>query len=194
MHVAGKAGFMKSINLIVSVIVIAAVLLAAYAVGLLIRQGRIENQRDELRTVDAPGQTARSEAAAEDAKPGPSPVRRRTEADAKQIKEARAQQLEKKGNLTDKEKQEFRDRIRSRFGSSKRFQNMPPAEREKMIEKWQNMSEEEKRAFLEKMAARFRTVPERRPAAASDASQEDNTVNEESAAENGPEPNKPDQG
>ena len=194
MHDARKAGFMKSINIIVSVIVVAAVLLAAYAVGLFIRQGRIENQRDELRTVDAPGETARSEAAVGDAQPGPSHVRRSADVDPKQIKEARARQLEKMDNLTEEEKQEFRERIRSRFGSSKRFQNMPPAEREKMVEKWQNMSDEEKRAFLEKMAARFRTVPERRPSAASDASQEDGTVNEEGAAENGSEPNQPDQG
>ena len=193
MHVAGKVGSMKSINVIVSVIVVAAVLLAAYAVGLFIRQGRIENRRDELQTVGAPGEPPRSEVAGEGSQPGASHVRRSAEVNRKQIKEARAQQLEKMDNLTEDEKQAFRERIRSQFGSSKRFQDMPPADREKMAEKWQTMSDEEKRAFLEKMAARFRTVPERRPAA-SDAPREDNAVNEDSAAENGSEPNEPDQG
>lgn len=185
---------MRYTGVIISVIIAAAVLLAAYAVGLLIRQGRIENQQTGPQTVAAPNETAEPGAMIEDRMPGPPRTRRDADVDRSQVKQARAEQLERKSNLTEEEKEEFRQRIRSRFTRSRRFQNLSEAEREKMLQKWQNMSDEEKRAFLEQIQARVRTQPRRDVQATSDTTTEDRAASDPNVEETGSEPNEADQG
>lgn len=110
---------MKSSNTIVSVIVIAAVLLAAYAVGLLIRQARMGNTQPPVATDAKEALRQQHQAAVAPHAPGvgqtaPAP------ADAAALKQERALALEKRDSLSEAEKQQLREQVRERFSSRRR--------------------------------------------------------------------------
>ena len=103
---------MKLSNTVVSVIVIVAVLVSAYALGLLIRRARTGATR-----VQAPAevnQVSRQTAVASH-RPGEERTKDTPEERAK-IKDRKAQALEKMNALTPEEKQEFREEIRKKVG------------------------------------------------------------------------------
>lgn len=144
-----KVGGMKFSNKAVSLVVIAAVLLAAGGVGLLIRQARTGNSRAGAQPV-AGGEDTSS--------PPPLPLQgldRRGTADTPEdrakLKEQRAQILKKLESLTEEEKEQFRARVSARYSSRpagrRGFQNLSPEQREEMARRWQDMSEQEREAL-----------------------------------------------
>jgi hypothetical protein len=97
---------MKLSNTMVSVIVIGAVLVSAYAIGLLIRQVRT-------------GARPTAPVAAETAAPRPGPgaaATKDTPAERAQVKEARTKTLEKMGALTKEEQEQFKDKVIKQVG------------------------------------------------------------------------------
>lgn len=182
---------MKYFSTVATGIVAVAVLLAAYAVGLLIRQARIRGFQPQGQAVAAPNDTAAAKAAVESHGPGPEKVQR------DETKEEEADVPEKTSNLAEEGKGPSGARGRDRLGGKGgrgRFANLPPEEREKMRLKWQDMSEEERQAYRAKMEASSRTRREARQEATSDASESESATTEQSGEESGSEPNEADQG
>jgi len=98
---------MKVSNTVVTVIMVAAVLVFAYGVGLLIRQART-GDRPVPAVTDA-GKTQRT---------GPGTPRANDTPEARaQVKKARAQALEKMSSMTEEEKEKFRNQVRRMSGS-----------------------------------------------------------------------------
>ncbi len=98
---------MKSSNTIVTIVVIAAVLIAAYAVGMLIHQAR---------TGDAPSGSEANSVTATPHGPGTGRPQDSPEAKAK-LKEKRAEALEKLESATEEQKAQFREKVRERFST-----------------------------------------------------------------------------
>jgi hypothetical protein len=153
---------MKHANAIVFVIVTAAVLLTAYGVGLLVRQARMQHAGPEQHT-GAPNDVAPGQVAADDYGPGRGRRQRPAEKDPAEVKQERAEMLEKMSNLTEAEQEQFRQQVRERFSSSGRGTavDLERERRQQMFQKWQSMSEEEKEAFRAQMEARLRARRQR---------------------------------
>lgn len=98
---------MKSSNTIVTVVVIAAVLVAAYAVGMLIHQARTGN---------SPSGNEANNVTVMPHGPGTGRTQDSPEARAK-LKEKRAEALEKMESATEEQKAQFREQVRERFGA-----------------------------------------------------------------------------
>ena len=166
---------MKHANTIVFVIVTAAVLLTAYGVGLLIRQARMQHVGSDQHAAAAPNDTASGPAVADDYGPGRGRRQRLAEKDPAQVKQERAEMLEKMSNLTEAEQEQFRQQVRQQFSSSGRGSaaDLERERRQQMFQKWQSMSQEEKDAFRAQMEARLRARRQRelgiRPGGTTDA-------------------------
>jgi len=109
---------MKASNAVVSVIVIAAVLVAAYALGLLIRQARtgsshVSPVREVNDTVVAP-RTGPRAASTKD-----SPEERT------RLKEEKAKAIEKMNSSTEEQKEKFRSQVRKQVGGGRSGQGLP---------------------------------------------------------------------
>ncbi|MGE5296591.1 MAG: hypothetical protein ACM3VT_17360 [Solirubrobacterales bacterium] len=114
---------MKSSNTVVTVIVIAAVLVAAYGVGLLVQRARQGNSRPATSgVVDANRTSGKAEALQ---KPGMGQTGDTPESRAK-VKEKRAEALEKMESATEQQKKEFREKVREQVGG-KRTSQTPDA-------------------------------------------------------------------
>jgi cell division septum initiation protein DivIVA len=100
---------MKISNTIVSGIVIVAILLSAYGLGLLIRQARTGSGRNQ------PPVEARDATAARPHAPGGPQTGDPAQARAK-LKDQRAQDIEKMNSLTAEQKQKFRNQVRKQVG------------------------------------------------------------------------------
>jgi len=103
---------MKSSNTVVTIVVIAAVLIAAYAIGLVIRQARTGNAPSEA--------TEANEALIREGTAklshGPEAGRAKDTPQARtQLKEKHAQELEKMNAATDEQKEQFRQQVREGF-------------------------------------------------------------------------------
>jgi hypothetical protein len=98
---------MKSSNTIVTIVVIAAVLVAAYAVGMLIHQARTGNSPSGTEANDVRSETAMPHGPGGRTQDSP-------EARAK-LKEKRAEALEKLESATEEQKTQFREEVRRRF-------------------------------------------------------------------------------
>lgn len=104
---------MKSSNTVVTVIVVAAVLLAAYAVGLLIHQAR---QGDSQPQAAAEANEALVREGTAKLSHGPEAGRAKdTPQERAKLKDQRAQALENMDSATDEQKQQFRQQVRERF-------------------------------------------------------------------------------
>ncbi|MBM4026642.1 MAG: hypothetical protein FJ280_14755 [Planctomycetes bacterium] len=102
---------MKLSNTVVSVIIIAAVLVGAYALGLLIRQARLG------RLASAPSATGDPSFAGAQAAHGPGmPRTKDTPEERAKIKDERAKILETTGSLTEEQKARFRTQVHERVG------------------------------------------------------------------------------
>jgi hypothetical protein len=135
---------MKHMNTIVSVIIAAAILVAAYGVGLLVRHARTPSGQHERAAVMPTESPAAIKARIAQQLPGGSARGGDSKLSA-EVEQKNRQMLEK---MTDEEKRRFtEEQVRSHFsGAGKgRYRNMSPEEREKMQQKWQRMSEEQKR-------------------------------------------------
>ena len=148
---------MKHLDVIASVVLAAAVLLAAYAIGRLVRQSRLEKGESPSPAIAQPNEAATPDAA-EAALP---PNRRRPEPtpeERAEIKAERAETLAQVSSLTDEEKLQLRDdmrqRLRSRSGKPGRVPRLSPEELETLSRQLAEMTEEEKRAFLARRLGR----------------------------------------
>ena len=106
---------MKSSNTLVTIVVIAAVLIAAYGVGSLIHQARVGESRSQTAgdANDAqPGQVTAESAPA----PGLGQTKDTPEMRAK-VKERKAEILEKMESATEEQKMQFKEQVRERVGS-----------------------------------------------------------------------------
>jgi cell division septum initiation protein DivIVA len=105
---------MKISNTIVSGIVIVAILLSAYGLGLLIRQARTGSGRNQP-PVEARDVTAARPHAVVPHAPGGPQTGDTAQARAK-LKDQRAQDIEKMNSLTAEQKQKFRNQVRKQVG------------------------------------------------------------------------------
>lgn len=119
---------MKHLNIVVFVIAAAAVLVAAYAVGLLVRQVRLSHTEPSSQQLAEPNATARRDAVAESRRINRPNTQTGMEERAK-LKEERAKELAKMQNMTAEEEQQFRDGIRRQFsaGADRQRQALSPS-------------------------------------------------------------------
>ncbi len=150
---------MKHLNVVASVILAAAVLLAAYAIGRLIRQSRMDKAEPEAPLVASPNDVSELPAV----NPGPADSRRAKEStpeERAQIKEQKAKRLAEMDKLTDEEKRQLRDewraKLRSRRGKPGRVPQLSPEELQEVSKRWATMTDEEKRAFRARMEGQHR--------------------------------------
>jgi len=151
---------MKQGNIVVSFILIAIVLGAAYGLGLLIRQARTGRSEPAPPAVE-PNEIANLEKLvpgrrSAESKPKPTPEQL---AAAKQEK---AEQLAEVGALTEEQKQQRREALREQLRTSGkepgRLPHLSPEELEELRQKWPQMSEEERAAVRAAMSGRRRPV------------------------------------
>lgn len=120
---------MKHMNVVVSVIIIAAVLVTAYAVGLLVRHARMHDRQSGLVTnEDFKAKVAQQ-------LPGERYPRGTDANMAAQIRQQREQKLEEMKHMTKEEKHRLtEEEVRKRFSAAAKGQTgeLSPAEREKM--------------------------------------------------------------
>ena len=149
---------MKQVSVVSTVILAVAVLVAAYAVGLLVRQARMETPETE-QVASEPNDVNTPDAIAASRRIGERREASTPEEKAK-AKEERAEKLAEVSELTDEERQARRDAMREQLGS--RGQGGPgqiPRLSPEELAKVKNMSEEERRAFRAKMRPRGRARP-----------------------------------
>ncbi len=141
---------MKSSNTVVSITIIAAVLLMAGAVGLLVHVARLGRPQPQ-----GIGDTSNPSVQIASQRPGNREKADTPEKRAK-LKEERAQALAKMSSLTEDQKEEFRNQVRSQFSERniKGFPTLSPEEREKINREWPNMTEEQRAAWLARMGVR----------------------------------------
>jgi len=153
---------MKHFNVIASVILAAAVLLAAYAIGRLIRQSRMDRPAPQTTPVASPNDVHELQAVRPGPRGKPAPARA-TQEERAQLKEQRAAELAEMQKLTDEQKMQKRDQwreqLRSKRGSPKRVPHLSPQEFAEIKQRLSEMSEEEQRAFLARMRAGKPTAP-----------------------------------
>ena len=117
---------MKVSNTIVSAIVVAAVLVFAYGVGLLIRQARTGGSHGP-----APAEVNNT---ASSRRPGPGAAREKdTPEERARLKEAKAKAIEKMNSLTEEEKEKLRNQVIRQVGGrrgGKGRQNLSSQERQ----------------------------------------------------------------
>ena len=151
---------MKQGNVVVSLVLIAVVLGAAYGLGLLIRQART-GKSEPAPPAAEPNEIANLEKLvpgrrSAESKPKPTPEQL---AAAKQEK---AEQLAEVGALTEQQKQERREALREQLRTSGRepgrLSHLSPEEREELRQKWPQMSMEERAAVFAAMSGRPRTA------------------------------------
>ena len=149
---------------IIFVIICVAVLLAAFGVGICIREIRFSGAKNESK---AGNELARDRA---QGRPMPGPGSRNRARDSSPeeragLVEERARMRERFENMSEEERQEYRAQMRERFGSRRRrggFEELSEEERARleeerrqMRERWESMSEEERQAYRAQMRERF---------------------------------------
>jgi len=181
---------MKYANIIVFAIVAAAALVAAYAIGLLVRQARMRPGPAHHQVAVAANDVTTAEARPEGY--GPGRGRRFLEDPPPETAEERAEMLEQMSNLTEEEQEQFRQQVRERFGPGGRqtqADELGAKRRAQMVEKWQSMSEEEKEAFKTQMLARMRARRQSQLQAAPTEAVDANAATEPPVQASSPDPN-----
>ncbi len=159
---------MRRASAIVSVIVVVLVLLGALGVGLVIKHFRSAGGAD-----GEPAANPEKLVGEQPIRPGYGANSRSsgsTEQQRAQIQQQRGDMLLKWENMSDEEREKFRDQMRRRFSSGpagarrdradiRRGQtgepNIPAELREKLEKQWQGMSEAERQFFRAKMREEF---------------------------------------
>jgi hypothetical protein len=179
---------MKRASTIVSVIVAVVVLVAAFAVGLCIREIRFRRVGAEPKAAEAQKQSVTSQPQmgrpqANQPPTGPmfgpgGPGRQRgPSADADErsgMVDDRAAMRERFENMSDEEREKFRSQMRDRFsgagrrrgGGGEMLQNLSEEQRtemreqmEKLREQWEQMSEEERQEAMAQMREKYGFTP-----------------------------------
>jgi hypothetical protein len=140
---------MKRMNIVISIIIAAAVLVAAYGVGLVVRHARTQSRQPVPATVGESPATVK--AMVERQRPGGKAGRPVDANMAAQTKAEREQMIEKMKNMTKEEKRRFMDeQVGKQFGTpgAKRpLRELSPEERDKIVAHGKIMSAEEEKAF-----------------------------------------------
>ncbi len=142
---------MKQGNVVVTVILVAAVLLAACGLGLLIRQARTgSSPPPQTQTVAEPNVAAPVETPTSNRRF----AQRRGEPTPEQLaaaKQQRAEELAEVAGLTEEERQQRLDALRAQLRRQDReptrVPHLSPEELEEISRKWPQMTEEERQAF-----------------------------------------------
>ena len=142
---------MKRASVVASVILAGAVLLAAYAVGRLIRQARLDIPETPAQRVVEPNDFNMPEAMTANRRIN----QKRNEPTVEELEKRKQERLEKLAalsNMTEEEKQQHRDEIRRALRSKRRepgrIPHLSPEELKEVARRWPEMSEEERAAFL----------------------------------------------
>ena len=179
---------MKRASVVASVILAGAVLLAAYAVGRLIRQARLDIPETPAQRVVEPNDFNMPEAMTASRRIYQKREDPTTEELAKR-KQERVEKLAARKNLTEEEKQQFHDEIRAALRSKRRepgrIPQLSPEELKELSRRWPEMSEEEK--AQEKAAIRARLRGQR--SARVRASQPTRSTSSTPSEANAPDPN-----
>jgi hypothetical protein len=123
---------MKLANTVVSVLVIAAVLVFAYGVGLLVRQARTGGSRSPSSVAEANDAAAARRMTMSSHGPGASRTKDVPE-ERTRLREEKAKTLEKMNSMTEEEKEKFRNQVRRQVGGrrgSKGVSNLSPEEQQ----------------------------------------------------------------
>jgi hypothetical protein len=170
---------MKQVSTVTTVIIAAAVLVAAYAIGVLVREIRMGSRStgSDVAVLDQ-GATP----------PGPGTGRAGAvkSADPLETRQEKEKVLKKMSNLTQEQKERFKAQVRDSVTPSGKEQNRNPIlrERDKRIQKWQSMSPEEKKAFEAQMKQKLEEAPQQQ-GASPDANQPASTTVEQGVKEDG---------
>ncbi len=149
---------------IIFAIICVAVLLAAFGVGICIREIRFSGTKNESKT----GNELERDRPQGRPMPGPGSRNRARDASPEEragLVEERAKMRERFENMSEEERQEYRARMRERFGGRRRggeSQDLSEEERARleeerrqMRERWESMSEEERQEYTTQMRERF---------------------------------------
>lgn len=140
---------MKHMNILVTLVVAAAVLVAAYGVGLLVRHTR--SQHKPVIKADDP---AVREAMLAKQRPGGEAGRGSDPNAAAQLAAEREKMQETMKNMTDDERRRvIEEQVRNEVSTAtgrRQSRSLSAAEREKTSRKWQNMTEDQKKAFRDR--------------------------------------------
>ena len=172
---------MKQASTIVSVIVAVVVLVAAFAVGLCVREIRFrragagpENTQTQKQIIASQSQPDRPPAAPTFGPGGPGRERGPSAEQTSGTVDDRAAFRERFENMSDEEREKFRSEMRDRFsgggrrrgGGGDMFQNLTEEQRtemreqmEKLREQWEQMSEEERQQALTQMREKYGFTP-----------------------------------
>jgi hypothetical protein len=165
---------MKQASVVATIILAVAVLLAAYAIGRLIRQARLDAPQPSHQQVAEPNDVDQPNAMISGRRIN-RPRKELTPEEKARNKQERADKLAQNSNLTDEEKakrrDEMRQKLRPRRAEPGQVPQMSPEELEALAERWPQMSEEEKEqakaAFRARMRGQGRQRPRRSETAAS---------------------------
>jgi len=148
---------MKQASIVASVILAVAVLLAAYAIGRLVRQARLDVPEAPAQRVVEPNDFNDQNIANASRQARP----KRQEPTLEERAKAKAERLEKlaqRSDMTEEEKAQYRDEMRQRL-VSKRKDREPgqiPRLSPEELAGWSEMSDEEKAALRAKIQRRLR--------------------------------------
>lgn len=165
---------MKQASVVATVILAAAVLLAAYAIGRLIRQTRLDAPAPSRQQVAEPNDVDQPNAMTSGRRIN-RPRKELTPEEKARNKQEREEKLAQRSNLTDEEKAQLRDemrqKLRTRRAEPGQVPQMSPEELEALAERWPQMSEAEREqaaaAFRARMRGQGRRGPRRPETAAS---------------------------
>jgi membrane-associated HD superfamily phosphohydrolase len=148
---------MKQANVIASVLLAAAVLLAAYAIGRLVKQARLDVPETPAQRVVEPNDFNDQNIANASRRARPKRQEPTLEERAK-AKEERREQLAQRSDMTEEEKEQYRDQMRQRLLSKRK--NREPGQIPRLspeeLAGWSDMSDEEKAALRAKIQGRLR--------------------------------------
>jgi len=179
---------MKRASVVASVILAGAVLLAAYAIGQLIRQARLDVPERPAERVVEPNDFNMPEAMTANRRIYQKRQDPTLEELARQ-KQERVEKIAAMKNLTEEEKQQLHEEIRRALRSKRRepgrIPQLSPEELKELSRRWPEMSEEEKEQEKAALRARLRGPRSARARASRPARSESSTPSEANA----PDPN-----
>jgi hypothetical protein len=148
---------MKQRNIVVSLVLVAVVLLAAYGLGLLIRQARLGDRESPQQVAAEPNDMANLEKLAPGRRSGQSKPKPTAEQLAA-AKQEKAEQLAEVSNLTEQQRQERRETLRAQLRTPspepRRLPHLSPEQLQELRQRWPQMSEQERSAYRAAMSGR----------------------------------------
>jgi len=149
---------MKQRQVIILAAVGAAVLLTALGVGFYIREARQKSEAGDETGAESGGK--QSGGSLIPGGVGRENLRNLSEQERARIVEERKKIAQRQANMSEEEKEKFRQQVRERFnvrrgGASERLPALSEEERARLREKWANMSEQEREQLRNKMREEF---------------------------------------